>query len=277
MCCDTVRQILLDQDWDAGGRQRAMDALTHLQACAACQVAMADFDRLRTLLGEGDAPDKAAHAVGPLPLRHKSRWRISFFSATGAVAAALVIAMVGFAIGRQIYMDSEPSRLVADSAGQPMTSAEIEQRLRAFEEIRELFDARATWVLLSNEGSDLGLSSGPVTEEPHVVVLRLRMLRAGDEISLAELIMVAGESAHLSLPLPDGQVLSYQVATSVQDPSRLVLSAQMQSALRGEQVGALATELRLRNDRSMLAGMLGTPTGTLELHVDFAESDLRRG
>jgi predicted anti-sigma-YlaC factor YlaD len=47
MNCDSVRDELLQYDWDDVDRQRLVEALNHLARCDDCRSAMADFDRLR--------------------------------------------------------------------------------------------------------------------------------------------------------------------------------------------------------------------------------------
>jgi hypothetical protein len=88
------------------------------------------------------------------------------------------------------------------------------------------------------------------------------------------LIILAGESARLSLPANGGPAIRYHIATSREDMRHLQLwmevdTAADESAPAGEQeaTAILAANLHLEPGELLSAGEVMTPAGRYEVHV----------
>jgi hypothetical protein len=153
---------------------------------------------------------------------------------------------------------------------------EVAQQVQAFDEVSRVFDRKASWILLANGSSDMGLSSEPVIDQK-LLLLRLVMSHAGAAISTADLVIVPGQKADLTVPVGRGQSLHYQVATSVRDPNRLSLWAELQTPQGDRPLASLATTLDLRPGEKLTAGQLVTSAGPYELSIAFSRSALPEG
>ncbi len=299
MSCDEVRQVLLDDaanDGDGGGRSRP-DVAAHLQQCTACRAAEDDYARIRDLL-QPTAHERAAEPLGgwdafearlpttsrPNPARGEGR-RIGTRLGIGmGLAASLLLGIAGFEVGR--WYATPPAQLASgnDSTVESQTrstlppharfaAADVTRHMRAFEEVSQVFDGRASWVMLSDDATDMGLAPQPLDgQRPHLLLLRLTMLRENQIVSETDLAIVAGQSANLTVPIPHGRTLRYQIDTTRDQPTRLNLWVEVQTPAGGQALAALATEMRAEPGRKVSAGRLTTAGGVFELQVDFAQA-----
>ena len=54
--CELSRRFVLDAGWSQADRQQAGSALAHIASCAECSNSVAEFDRVRSLLRQGNEP-----------------------------------------------------------------------------------------------------------------------------------------------------------------------------------------------------------------------------
>lgn len=297
MSCDEVRQFLLD---DEDGRSRAV-VESHLKQCSACQVASAGYARIRNVL-QPTSRDRAAEpdagwetfeqrllaqkllAAPRTNVRRGEGARIGARARFGwAVAASVVLGAAGFQAGR--WYPNHPAPLASDikrtdgpeTTKPPPTharlaEADVTRQVRAFEEVSQVFDGRASWVMVSDHAADMGLAPQPLERpQPALLLLRLTMLRGNQIVSQTDLAIVSGQSADLSVPIPAGRTLRYQIDTTRDQPTRLNLWAEVQTPAGGQALAALATTLQPKPGRNITAGRLTTAGGVYELQVEFAQ------
>ena len=258
-------------------------SVTHVDHCAACRDAMTDYDRMRAVLQDGcaavprvgwDAYSRRlqsglAAAARPRPFL----WR--WIRPITAVAAGLMFLVGGFLLGslreRQIAQGSKGFETTVAAS---FTKADVARQVRAFGEIDQVFEGHTRWLLLTGGGADVALddtaSSPGAGGKKGIVLLRLELSRDGNVLSTADLVIVAGKTAEVHLPLSDGTSLRYRLATSAADPSRLGLRAEISSSGMSEAQASLATNLQLVPDRGTTAGPLVAPSGRYDLEVLFA-------
>lgn len=214
------------------------------------------------------------------------RWRLGIGS---AVAASLLLGALGFWLGKHYSslsplagtqptngIGSSPGSSLADGPRIRWTDTEVAQQAGAFEQVQQVFDHRAKWLLVANGDSDLGLSEEPLASahdtNMHILLLRLTMLHQNQVVSTADLAIVPGQSAKLNVPLSGGNSLRYEIGTSEQEPTRLSLWVELQTPHGGETLAALATTLQLHPDEKASAGQLVTSSGRYELKVAFSRA-----
>jgi hypothetical protein len=152
--------------------------------------------------------------------------------------------------------------------------------MRAFGEVDQVFDGRTRWLLLTGGQADVSLDDavgksavpGKEKGKEHIVMLRLDLFRDGEMVSTADLLIVAGKTAEVRLPMKDGTTLRYRLATSGLDPSQLGLRAELRSGGGSEAQASLATDLQLQPDRGTSAGQLIVPGGRYDVKVLYASA-----
>jgi hypothetical protein len=305
MHCDDVRTILLDYGWDADERHRAMLVLRHMETCDACRAAFADFDALRgALRSDGPAADaeggaapphgwdafieKLATAPAPRSLRLRPR---PSGGRAAALAACIVLAACAFQFGRRtasgppVVHVPPPARPATTSGGGGDDGSRAEdtflasltpsatdaaRQADAFERVSEVFDHKASWLMTSGGGaSDVGLATESAPAGRSLLMLRLAVLHGGALASEADVVIVPGQSATLTLPTNDGGVLKYRIGTSAGEPTALTLWLEVRPPHGGEALAALATNLLVRPGARVAAGELATTAGKYELKVGF--------
>jgi hypothetical protein len=285
MSCDSFRELLLDFDWDESTRRRAAELLKHMETCRACQDAARDLDRLRAILRTDSGDIKPDGGWAGLEQRltasaHPKRpvWR---FQIT-AIAASLLIATVSFQFGRLANRSMSSTLAVGNasmSVRQPdapthFRPQEIVHDVSAFGQISKVFDGRASWMLVSDEASDVGLLPHDVAEARKVLLLRLRVTRGSAVLSNADLLVIPGQSANLTVPLKGGHSLHYRIGTSTDEPTRLSVSLELATPNGNEPLAALSTNLQVEPGQTITAGQLATSAGEYQLKISFAREDL---
>ena len=106
--CEEIREALLEFGWNEADRQRAREVLGHLQNCPLCAEAALTYDEVRGALAESgaEASDAQIEAMqqrmmvelGAADFSQRRRWRIGI----RAVAASVVLGILGFGIGRWV-------------------------------------------------------------------------------------------------------------------------------------------------------------------------------
>jgi hypothetical protein len=258
------------------------EALNHVQTCAACQAAMADFDRISEALALGSSRESISE---PVPRDGWGAFETGLISRTGwvrpwrrpaisSIAASLLVgALLVFLAARNHRQTIAVA--TGSSATQPsinFTANEVSQRASAFDEISTVFDRRASWVVVSDAVSDVGLSPKTLPDA-NLLLMRLAVTRNKQLVSSADLAIVPGQSANLTLPASVGPSLYYRISTTAGDTPRLSLDIHL--AAPGEQdrpIAALATTLDVQPGREISAGKLVTDSGDYEVEIAFARA-----
>ncbi len=282
MNCNSVRDELLQYDWDDVDRQRLTETLNHLADCDECRSAMADFDRLRLTSrpAEGDAEPAGGWAAFENRLIDRmTRPCRRFGWVPPAMAAALAMAVVGWGLylGGSRGGDSAPDRSAPSANGtavvKALTPQEIADRVEVFDQVSEVFDHRAGWVLISDRRSDMGIGQAPTGKGTSLLLVRLSLLKDQSSFSSADLVIVPGHMARVSVPSQDGALVRYQLMTSETDPKYLGLRVEVGSTNGQRDNGAvLATNLRLPSGKIVSAGQLVTSSGRYDVHVGIYEA-----
>jgi hypothetical protein len=283
MPCDFARQALLEFGWNAATRQRAAQVLAHLETCSDCRQAVDDFDRLRESLETSDESEpiggwasfeaRLSDAVKP-QRSLRLRWL--------AVAAAVLISASAFELGRWMEKPVTSPFALVTTAAQPVTAPhfdphEITQAVNAFDQVSKVFDGRASWMLVSRESSDVGVAPDAVDLGRKVLLLRLTVTRSGQPASDADLLVIPGQTANLTVPIRGGQSLKYRIGTSADEPTRLAVWMEVSTPHGGQAVGALSTTLNMDPGQKVTAGQLSTTAGEYELKIAFSRATLPEG
>jgi hypothetical protein len=272
--CQIVREHLLSFDWSAEDRKRAKTVLSHLESCPECAAAVEDFDHVRTALSSAPAeipPDQwhevetRLHAAA---IRSNQRWRWIV-----AVAAAILVGALGVVVA--------PFISKRDVAGPPLAGSgvvaafppgEEARQVEAFNQISVVFDRRATWVMSADGETDLGLANQKIDAQPQVLLIRLTVQRAGQVASSADLVIVPGQAAKMTVPLtPAGSDVAYEIGTSAENPAMLSIWAQFKSQHGDPLLGTLATSMQMESGQTLTAGDIATPVGRYQLKVAFSQ------
>jgi hypothetical protein len=312
--CQRVREVLLTElGCDRALRLRLDDALRHVGECAGCRSAVEEFESLGGVLrspasGDGGptggwsafedrleagvrraaAERRGATENGPDAIRRVRHVARRWLGPAGAVAAALVVGIGGFALERAHQRSGGPS---SDAAGSQMVAGtppvappspqDVAARMRAFAEVDRVFDGRAKWLLLSGGDPELGLNPSPAADRPasadagrreDLMLVRLKMLRRGQTVSSADVVIVAGGTATVRLNGTGGPSVRYRLTRPADGGAeRVSLRAQIGADGR-EPEAALATEVALVPGRVVSAGQLVTPAGNYDLRVSLASA-----
>jgi hypothetical protein len=197
----------------------------------------------------------------------RSRLRYRFWM---PMAACVALACVGWGMylvnaGRlheRRVQDQQKAMLAS------LSHEEIAERTRVFNQVSQVFDQRAGWVLISDQTSDLGLSASPTDADTDLLLVRLSAARDEQVISTADLMVVAGESARVEVPSSNGSRLHYEIHTSRDEPGQLQIAAEVIEKGEVEAVSAsLASHLQLEAGRTVSAGEVVSPSGRYQLSV----------
>jgi hypothetical protein len=287
--CEIIREFLSECDWDEAARQRAADALAHLQTCPTCAAYAADYDRIRSILKPeaSGIPEGGWSAMERRLLHttfHRRHW-LRLPTLTMAMAAGLLIA-IGYGIAR-VAMNRVPALPTLVQVDNPISQpanpivgffpkSDVAQEAKAFHEVSDVFEHRAAWLLVGDSASDMGVSDQPVTNQEQILLLRLTMLESGKIISSEDLAILPGQSANLTVPGDRKTSLRYRISTSDEQPTRLTISTQLVTPKGAEVLAALATTLRMEPGQKVSAGNMMTSSGNYELQIAFARADMER-
>jgi hypothetical protein len=268
----------------AGQYQQARRIAEHLDACPACQRALADYQAIQETLGSGETAEpeggwsafegrlmRTAHA----PVIRRWRWN-------WAVAAGLLLALT----------ISNAALWLKSSHGEPRVSANLPNNsaaefpsdmtdatvAKAFSTLSDAYEGKTDWVMLSNESSELGLAADR-TSGKDLLILRLVVSRGGKEVSQVHLAIVPGATARVTVPSRTGQQLQYVVATDAQNPQRVALSMALEGT--GKEVGketglgSMATSITIPFGQSARTGQIATRDGVFDLSMSLQHAQVR--
>lgn len=285
MNCDTYRQHLLQLDLSADERRATADALRHLETCADCQRAIAQYEQLQSSLKPDEQtpePPGGWAAFENRLLASVEPRRASWFPQTMRLAAAFLLGILIVEAMRLVPSHSTvpapPSQNPTIAQATPaFTPQEIAQHAQAFNEVSQVFDRRASWVLLANNANDVGVADGPIADHRKLLLIRLTMTHANEPVATSDLVIIPGQSASLTVPLQSGNSVHYEIGTTTGDSTRLSLWAELQGKGHKQALGALATELQVQPDEKLTAGELVTTSGAYQLKVGFSQAPVASG
>ena len=216
-----------------------------------------------------------------LPHSASKRRTIRFLWPVGAVAAGFLLTVGGFFWGS--LRERATARLAIEGSTivrLSISRSDIAQQMRVFAEVNQVFEGRTRWLLLTGGAADVSLDdaaarpimAGDPKGKERIVLLSLNLLRYGQLESTADLIIVAGKTAKIRLPMKNGTSLRYSVATSGLNPSQLGLRVELRSGGGAEAQASLATDLQLQPDRGTSAGQLIVPGGRYDVKVLYASA-----
>lgn len=281
MRCETARQRLVDLDLMAEDRKLLTQALIHERECEDCQTTMRDFDYMRESMAvdtDTAEPSKGwdAFEAGLMSSMrsHTRRWPLMPVS----LAASVLIACLGW--GMYVFRNTGQPDIPAyvdnpianSETASAISSQEIEERLQVFREVAEMFDQRVGWVLLSGTTSDLGLTNEAPELSQGVIVVRLSVLRDESLVSSADVIIVPGKEAHLTVPVNHGKRLCYVLGMTREQPNRLRLSASIEEPALSGAPAQMSTSLDLIPRQIVSAGEIATTSGRYEVNVSMTEA-----
>jgi hypothetical protein len=264
-------------DWDEVERAMWADVLTHTRECETCRTDLAECDRLRRTAAaarDPGAPEGGWEAFEERLMCSLSGRRFPRLPVFSGVAAVLA---VGFA-GLWLSGRSQPAPPLASPmvSAQAFTAQEIAEKVGAFQQVSQVFDGRAGWVLLASETADVGLRAGDASNGhggKDLVLLRLVLSHDGAVLSRADLVIVPGQSAELRVPSQHGQEIHYQVSIDRNDPAQVQLWVEVKASPgAAEALGLLATTVRARPGAVLPVGEIATAGGRyrIEIGVDQA-------
>ena len=283
MACEIFRETLLEIDLDERDRGRVAQALNHLEGCAACQEAFRDFDGIQSAIALTDRTVEPLEGwtrfKDQLASRVVKRSRIHAWYRPLGVAAAVLIVCGAFALGLSLPRVGGRSIAVVttestEEAGPHFTPGDIHHEVTAFRRVSEVYDGRAGWIWVSKGASDVGMAENNIGGAEKLLLLRLTVLAGDRQISQADLMVIPGQTANLTVPLEDGVALRYRVGTSTDEPTHLALWLEMRTPTGTEPLAALSASLRLQPGQKVTAGELSTTSGRYVLKVAFARASL---
>ena len=276
---EAVRRLILDRDWTEADLQEAAKLLEHVQSSPDALAALRDYDLLRAALrpSEADAgvqPPCGWDALKPTGTARPSwvrRWSLPAAAACLAVVAVVWIVHDGREEAppnvRQV-VNTVPSRIAPPD--------EEQDQARLFQQVSSVFDGQASWLALTDEDSQLGLTAEPVMDATHLLLLRLTVTRSGDVVSQVDVAILPGQSAELDVPFNNGQRLIYNIDTSADTTSTLSVWAQLDDGSGDcRTLAALMTQLRAVADSGRVEGQLSSRRGTYEFKVDFSQEAIQ--
>jgi hypothetical protein len=300
--CEMVREYLLLAGWDAEQRTQAAQALRHAETCGECRAALVDFDRIRDSLsaGEMDQPaggweamhERLDDLLESRVSKARSKANPPIIRPSFAIAASIaVIAAATFQFGQTLgrgigIREAKTTEVVingsrnSDPAPATITSTELSHDVEAFQKVTDVYDGRAGWMMVSKDDSDVGIAPAPVTPGKKVLLLRLDLWHGRDLVSDSDLLVLAGQTADLTVPLENDQSLHYRVSTAgepaaeVEAPEHLNLMLELKTPSGHRPLAALSTTLQLQPGQKVTAGRLTTSAGEYELKIEFKEADL---
>ena len=223
---ESVKQALLHYGWDADQRRHVAEVLRALEQSDECRKAAAEYDCIRDGL-----------TVEPLEIEPRGGWQ-AFEGRVGArgdaarswpwlrltSVAALLLAAVWLA-RLTTSRNQAPDGPLGGTApsGLTFTASEIVENLAAFKQISRIFDGRASWLMLSDEASDLGLGAAPGASAADPLMIRLAIVDDRGIRSSTDLTIIPGRDATVSVPFEGDRRLQYHVSTADDDERRLTV------------------------------------------------------
>lgn len=278
MNADLVKHTLVELGWTPEERRRMVEVMRYYAEHPECEIELTEFDAVRDALG---AEEETAEPIGGWPAfedRLASRRRRPWRTLPRTVATLAAAAVLGLTIGLAWYVNRPgDTAMTAErpSATEAFTVADIAQHKIAFERLDQAYDRQASWVLLGDNNADIGLTPQPLAHSERILLLRLAVTHDGRPVSSADLLIVPGQTAEVTVPTGAGTGVRYRVATTTEATPQLTLRVEWQGESAGNATSAaLATTLRPRPGEAVHIGRVATDSGEFELSTAYAEAHL---
>jgi hypothetical protein len=283
--CEHIREFLGEREWDEPARRHAAEVLDHLKTCPQCAAAAADYDRLQSILriATPGIPEGGWIAMEQRLLERTLHRRLRWPRLSALAMAASVLIAIGYGIARVTSTQpAAPPNLSRAENGTTLPASDVAlypqsdaaHDAKAFHEVSDVFEHRAAWLLVGDNTSDMGLSDQAINDPQKVLLLRLTMLESGKTLSSADLAIVPGQSASLTVPGDRNTSLHYRITATAEQPTRLSVSTQLMTPKGAEVLAALATTLRVEPGQRLSAGSMVTSSGNYELQIAFAKAEI---
>lgn len=286
MSCKECQESLVRDDWTASMLREAAELQAHIEQCADCRQALADYDRLRDLFTE--QADVTPSGGWRLFEDHLSRRLATLaeckpsrrhgWSMAVALAVSLVVGLAGWSLyllrcktpaGPAVAVDTRATESSCDL--RRLGADDIANRVALFRQVAEVIDGRIGWVALTPNDTELGVSREPITRQHKVLLLRLMLDHNRQPASSTDLVMLSGESATVTVPLGGTRSVRYHVTAAGNGTNHVSLSAEVCDDARRDRPDAiLATHLAPVDGEVIRAGTLRTSEGDYRLAMAFA-------
>jgi len=275
MNCEDYQTVYLTT---GGDRKQLKAALDHIEGCTECSQAVDDYDSIQNLLKPAaDIPepsmgwDRFSKSLTP---KREIQWQPFVWP---AIAAILVICLAISLTHTRVQPASRELQEVKNGNGLDLayTKDEVTQNMTVFQEMSNVYGNQTGWVMVSDSTADVGLVPAEMISSQQVLLLRLNMLNNKQVVSSSDLVIVAGQSAHLSVPFENGQELKYTVSTSDgENPALSVWVEVRNGQTKPRMLAALATQITPQKGQVVSAGELVTSAGKYELKISFSQSKI---
>ncbi len=145
------------------------------------------------------------------------------------------------------------------TASQGPSEADITQGIQAFNNVSSVFENRTSWVALSDETSDVGISDAPMSATSQPVIVFMNLKQKDQVVSELTRAIVPGQAAHLEVPTTAGQKVRYTLNVAAGDPHKITISIDLSPAAE------IKTTLRMKYGQQVQAASIRTTQGTYEL------------
>lgn len=286
---EQIEQMLLDRGVTEATLDQHPLLAEALRADPTLMECLQEYDALRAAMGPASQAPVEPPAKGWAAMEQRMTQTIASGLTTRpphqfrigrilAWAAAVVVAASGWAV----FLLQHSGGPTTDIQGKlAMSAHDIAQAVAVFSNVTDTLDGKASWVAVSKNNADVGLGAAKPAGSRHLLLLRLTLLVDGRTASQADVVIVAGQSATVTLPLNNGRQVRYEIGTT-RTPStgatQLSLWAQLQkhNAPDGESLAALATQLQPHVGQVVSAGEMVTHNDRYELRVSFGQSQAPR-
>ena len=275
---EAARRLILDKDWTEVDLQEAAKLLEHVRSSPDALAALRDYDRLRAALRPREADADAEPPSGWSSLQTAGIARppwVRRWSVLAAAACLAAMAAVWFLHDGPQQTPTSPPQVAGTDSHPTAPPTDEPDQAELFQQVSSVFDGRASWLALTDDDSQLGLTAEPAVDATHLLLLRLTVTRNGDIVSKVDLAIVPGESAELGVPCHNGKTLVYNIGTSAETRPALSIWAELDDGSgAGRTLAALTTQLRDAADSGDTEGQLSSRRGQYEFKVDFSRETL---
>ncbi len=264
MNLEEARQFFVERGWDRNERARIADMFSCLHASEPLRRELEDLDDVREFMqGEfaESTPPAGWQALDFASLRHPRRWNF-IVRRIGAIAAVVLLSALG-----GYWAPSVIDRFSID-AESPFVLAhlQVQQGTELFHRVSDVFDRKAGWVLFNADDACVGLMSAAAPSSSNLQIMRLTIAGEGNQVlSDANLAIVGGEAAEISLPLANQCRVHYRITASDDQGKGGRVVAMITQLRSGEatDIGSLSVELGTRFDRPIELGSIRSPAGLM--------------
>lgn len=285
MDCQHAQSVLLDPQDPSLDRTALLEAVSHVLTCDACREFAGELRKIESILRlpAEEAVPQPRGGYEAFAIRLAPTSPSSFRSPMRWFAAAAVVALVAgaYLLGTR---QTPPTQVVTTVPGNKgsdqfaFTPAQVQQQSKAFAEVTEAFDRKATWVWTGDRAADVGVAQTPLDADKPVVLLKLVLRSGGQVLSSGDLAIVSGQDASLSLPLANGKKVRYAISTRTNQPDHVGIAVELlEGNGSAKPLAALSTRVQAVVGQPVRAGEMTTTSGEYEVIASFARAETAKG